>query len=75
MICSIIVAIVIIGLFLWAKKRSKKLKVFEELSIPGPKPNIFCGNLWDIYTKVRIRNSKTIRVLELKLKLLKILLV
>jgi thromboxane-A synthase len=51
MICSIIVAIVIIGLFLWAKKRSKKLKVFEELSIPGPKPNIFCGNLWDIYTK------------------------
>jgi len=54
MICSIIVAIVIIGLFLWAKKRSKKLKVFEELSIPGPKPNIFCGNLWDIYTKVII---------------------
>jgi hypothetical protein len=69
MICNIIVVIVIIGLYLWTKIKSNKLKVFKQLSIPGPKPNIFCGNSWDIYTKVRIRNSRTIRVLEQKLKL------
>jgi hypothetical protein len=36
----------------WAQ-RLEKLKVFEQLSIPGPKPNIFCQNFSEIYIKVR----------------------
>ncbi|XP_022256482.1 cytochrome P450 3A29-like isoform X1 [Limulus polyphemus] len=43
--------LVSVVIFLWLLWRKKRITYLEELEIPGPKPNILFGNMWEMYTK------------------------
>ncbi|CAL1292653.1 unnamed protein product [Larinioides sclopetarius] len=45
------VALFCIGIVLWLAWRWKKLSLWQNLGIPGPKPNLIFGNILELYRK------------------------
>ncbi|XP_075553602.1 thromboxane-A synthase-like [Dermacentor variabilis] len=48
---ELFIAVVILLLVHWLIKRRDHFKFFEKLGIPGPTPNIFLGNVFEMYRK------------------------
>ncbi|XP_070395515.1 thromboxane-A synthase-like [Dermacentor albipictus] len=48
---ELFIAVVILLLVHWLIKRRDHFKFFEKLGIPGPMPNIFLGNVFEMYRK------------------------
>ncbi|GBN36411.1 Cytochrome P450 3A11 [Araneus ventricosus] len=48
---EIYVALVCVAVVLWLAWRWKKLSLWQNLGIPGPKPNLIFGNLLELYEK------------------------
>ncbi|XP_076351885.1 lithocholate 6-beta-hydroxylase-like isoform X1 [Tachypleus tridentatus] len=51
----LVVTVLVLLAITWFRWRQKKLSFFEDLGIPGPKPNFFFGNLREFQTKGAIK--------------------
>lgn len=56
LLCSTMLFLITVGLFitsvtLWIRWRIKKFSIFKEMGIPGPEPNIFFGNVLELFRK------------------------
>uniref|UniRef100_A0A1E1X6H2 Putative cytochrome n=1 Tax=Amblyomma aureolatum TaxID=187763 RepID=A0A1E1X6H2_9ACAR len=52
---ELVVATVILLAVHWLLKRREHFNFFKNLGIPGPTPNIICGNMWEIYKKSPVK--------------------